>query len=115
MAEQPALSYGGQQSRTHVPVYPDTQPQTLGLLDPRIVGTSTISSVGSGFSVLRYGGPSLWRPFAMAAPRILAMAALRYGGPSDSRYGGPSLWRPLAMADLRYGGPSLWRAVTGGF
>jgi len=39
----------------------------------------------------RYGGPSLWRSFA------IAMAALRYGG--------PSLWWTLAMAALRYGGP----------
>jgi len=37
-----------------------------------------------------YGGPSLWHPLVMVAPRALAMVAPRYGG--------PSLWRPLAMA-----------------
>jgi len=37
----------------------------------------------------RYGGPSLWRPFAMG----------------DLRYGRPSLWGTFAMAALRYGGP----------
>ena len=43
-----------------------------------------------------YGGPSLWHPLVMVAPRALAMVAPRYGG--------PSLWRPLR--------PLLWWAVT---